>query len=129
MIGMHGCPVSAMLAEECEPRQCQTKGNYYYINNLKCKKRGGERERERERERDREREREGETERERERAEKLLSLRQAVSFLVRRARAQVRCEDEMFKSEILRSLTRNMTPLRAQIEAFEFIPYRSCSCE
>jgi hypothetical protein len=119
---MHGCPVSAMLAEECEPRQCQTKGNYYYIiNNLKCKKR------EREGERDREREREGETERER--AEKLLSLRQAVSFLVRRARAQVRCEDEMFKSEILRSLTRNMTPLRAQIEAFEFIPYRSCSCE
>ena len=76
MIGMHGCPVSAMLAEECEPRQCQTKGNYYYINNLKCKKREGEREREkeienergreRERERDREREREGETERERE---------------------------------------------------------------
>ena len=56
MIGMHGCPVSAMLAEECEPRQCQTKGNYYYINNLKLKKR----------ERDREREREGETERERE---------------------------------------------------------------
>jgi hypothetical protein len=58
---MHGCPVSAMLAEECEPRQCQTKGNYYYIiNNLKCKKREREREKEIENERGRVRQRERE---------------------------------------------------------------------